>query len=343
MNFASDNTTGAAPEILAAIAETNAGRLMPYGNDDLTRAAEQAVADLFETEAKVFFVATGTAANSLALSAMAPAWGGIYCHQAAHINDSECGAPEFFSGGAKLMPLQGANGKIAARDLDAALAAVPPGRVHHVKPAAVSITQATEAGTLYTLAEVKAIAEVCRGRGVRLHMDGARFANAVARLGCSPAEATWKAGVEALSFGATKNGALTAEAVVLFADDLARDFAFRRKRSGHLFSKMRLLSAQMAAYVKDDLWLRNGRQANAMAARMAEGLAAIEGVSLTQPVEANILFPRLTPAIIKGLKKDGFGFYERGGQGVVRLVMAYDTRPEDVDAFLASARRHAKG
>ncbi|HEX9703154.1 MAG TPA: low specificity L-threonine aldolase [Rhodospirillales bacterium] len=343
MNFASDNTTGAAPEILAALERANDGRLMPYGNDDLTRAAEKAVADLFETDAKVFFVATGTAANSLALSAMAPPFGGIYCHETAHINDSECGAPEFFAGGAKLLPIAGAHGKIAAKDLDAALAQVPPGRVHHVKPAAVSITQATETGAVYPLDEVTAIAEVCRKRRVRLHMDGARFANAVAALGCSPAEATWKAGVEALSFGATKNGALTAEAVVLFAADLANDFAFRRKRAGHLFSKMRLLSAQMAAYVKDDLWLRNARQANAMAARMAKGLAAIDGVSLTHPVEANILFPRLTKPMIAGLKKDGYGFYERGGDGVVRLVMAYDTRPEDVDGFLASARRHPKG
>ncbi len=343
MNFASDNTTGAAPEILAAITAANAERLMPYGNDDLTRAAEKRLAELFETDAHVFLVATGTAANALALSAMAPPFGAIYCHEHAHIMDSETGAPEFFTGGAKLMPLAGAHGKIAADALDAAVGSVAPGRVHHVKPAAVSITQATEAGTVYALDEVRRIAEVCRRRGLRLHMDGARFANAVAALGCSPAEATWKAGVEALSFGATKNGALSLEAVVLFADDLARDFAFRRKRGGHLFSKMRLLSAQMRAYLEDDLWLRNARRANAMAARLAKGLAAIDGVTMSQPVEANILFPRLTAAIVAGLKKDGYLFYERGGEHMVRLICAYDTREADVDALVASARHHALG
>lgn len=342
MNFASDNTTGAAPEILAAIAAANTDRLMPYGNDDLTRSAEKHLAELFETDAKVFLVATGTAANGLALSAMAPPYGAVYCHEHAHIMDSETGAPEFFTGGAKLMPLAGAHGKITAEVLDAAVGSVAPGRIHHVKPAAVSITQATETGTVYGLDEVRQISKVCRDRGLRLHMDGARFANAVATLGCSPAEATWKAGVEALSFGGTKNGALTLEAVVLFAGDLGRDFAFRRKRGGHLFSKMRLLAAQMQAYLADDLWLANARRANAMAARLAKGLAAVEGVTLTHPVEANIVFPRLTAAIVAGLKKDGFQFYERGGEHVVRLICAYDTSEADIDALVASARRHAK-
>ncbi len=341
LNFASDNTTGAAPEILAAIADANADRLMPYGNDDLTRDAEKRLADLFECEARVFLVATGTAANSLALSAMAPPYGAVYCHAGAHVMDSETGAPEFFTGGAKLLALAGDHGKFSAADLDATVAQVAPGRVHHVKPACVSITQATETGAVYSLDEVKAIAGVCRKHGLRLHMDGARFANAVAALGCSPAEATWKAGVEALSFGGTKNGALTLEAVVLFADDLARDFAFRRKRAGHLFSKMRLLSAQMRAYLADDLWLRNARHANAMAARLAKGLVAIAGVAMTQPVEANILFPRLPRQAIDGLKKDGYLFYERGGEGVVRLICAFDTSEADVDGLIAAVRRHA--
>lgn len=341
LNFASDNTTGAAPEILAAVAAANADRLMPYGNDDLTRLAEKRLAELFETEAQVFLVATGTAANALALSAMAPPYGAVYCHDGAHVMDSETGAPEFFTGGAKLMPLAGDHGKFTAEDLDAAVGAVAPGRVHHVKPACVTITQATETGTVYGLDEVKEISKVCRKRGLRLHMDGARFANAVAALGCSPAEATWKAGVEALSFGGTKNGALSLEAVVLFAADLARDFAFRRKRGGHLFSKMRLLAAQMQAYLADDLWLRNARNANAMAARLAKGLAAIDGVSLTHPVEANILFPRLPRPVIDGLKKDGYLFYERGGDNVVRLICAFDTKEADVDALIARARRHA--
>ncbi len=341
MNFASDNITGAAPEILAAIEAANSGSLLPYGNDDVTRAAEAKVARVFETEADVFFVATGTAANALALSAATPPWGVIFCHAGAHINDTEGGAPEFFSGGAKLQTLQGAGGKFTAGDLDAAIAGASVGNIHHAQPAAVSITQATEAGTLYTLDEVAAIADTCRRHGRKLHMDGARFSNAVAALGCSPAEATWKAGVDMLSFGATKNGALTAEAVVLFDKDLARDFAYRRKRGGHLFSKMRLLAVQWDAYVSGDLWLDNARRANAMAARMAEGLAAIGGCELTRPVEANIAFPRLPAKAIGGLKADGFQFYERGGENVLRLVCSFATTEEDVDAFLDAARKHS--
>ena len=341
MNFASDNITGAAPEILAAIEAANSGSLLPYGNDDVTRAAEAKVARVFETEADVFFVATGTAANALALSAATPPWGVIFCHAGAHINDTEGGAPEFFSGGAKLQTLQGAGGKFTSGDLDAAIAGASVGNIHHAQPAAVSITQATEAGTLYTLDEVAAIADTCRRHGLKLHMDGARFSNAVAALGCSPAEATWKAGVDMLSFGATKNGALTAEAVVLFDKDLARDFAYRRKRGGHLFSKMRLLAVQWDAYVSGDLWLDNARRANAMAARMAEGLAAIDGCELTRPVEANIAFPRLPAKAIEGLKADGFQFYERGGENVVRLVCSFATTEEDVDAFLDAARKHS--
>ncbi|MFQ5765784.1 MAG: threonine aldolase family protein, partial [Rhodospirillales bacterium] len=341
LNFASDNTTGAAPEILEAIVAANDGRLMPYGDDELTRAAEARIAEVFETDAHVFLVATGTAANALALSAMTPAWGAVLCHGGAHIVDSECGAPEFFTGGAKLVTLPGDHGRISAADLDAAAAGFSAARVHQVQAKCVSVTQATEVGTCYGPDEVRAIAEVCERHGLGLHMDGARFANAVAALGCSPAELTWKAGVRALSFGATKNGALTAEAVVLFDSDLARDFAFRRKRGGHLFSKMRLLAAQWTAYLTGELWLRNAGHANAMAARLAAGLKAIDGAELTHPVEANILFPRLPRPVIEGLKAEGFKFYERGGDDVVRLVCAFSTTEQDVDALLDAARRHA--
>ncbi len=343
MNFASDNITGAAPEILDAIQAANDGALMPYGNDDVTRAAEAKVAQVFETEAEVFFVATGTAANALAISAATPPWGVIFCHAGAHLNDTEGGAPEFFSGGAKLIPLDGENGKITAAALEAAIAGAYVGNVHHAQPAAVSITQATEAGTLYNVDEVAAISAVCRDHDLKLHMDGARFSNAVAALGCSAAEVTWKAGIDVLSFGATKNGALTAEAVVLFDKVLARDFGYRRKRAGHLFSKMRLLAVQWDTYVTDDLWLRNAAHANAMATRMADGLAAIDGVALTRPVEANIVFPRLTAAMIEGLKADGFQFYERGGENVVRLVCSFATTAEGVDAFIGAAKGHAAG
>ena len=343
MNFASDNVTGAAPEILAALQAANPGRLMPYGNDDVTRAAVAKIAGIFEADAEVFFVATGSAANALALSVLTPSWGAVFCHLGAHLNDTECGAPEFFSGGAKLLPIDGADGKFTAEDLEAAIAAAGVGNIHHCQPAAVSITQATETGSLYSLDEIAAISKVCKAHGLKLHMDGARFSNAIAALNCSAADVTWKAGVDILSFGATKNGALAAEAVVLFDTSLAQEFAYRRKRGGHLFSKMRLFAVQMDAYVTDDLWLRNARQANANAARMADGLDTVPGVSQSQSVRANILFPKMPRKVIEGLHDDGYLFYERGGKDVIRLVMAFDTPQEDIDAFIEAARRHAEG
>jgi len=339
LNFASDNVTGAAPEILEAMAAANDGPLMPYGNDDLTHQVEDKIRQIFETEADVFLVATGSAANSLSLSVLTPPWGAVICHRQSHINEDECGAPEFFTNGAKLVVLDGPGAKIDAADLDRH-AGEGRGDVHRVQPAAASITQETEAGTVYSLDEITAIAEACHGHEMKLHMDGARFANAVVALHCSPAEATWKAGVDVLSFGATKNGALAAEAVVLFDKGLAEEFAFRRKRGGHLFSKMRLLSAQWDAYLNDDLWLKNARHANAMAARLGEGLAGVPGVTLPNPVAANELFPALPRPVIDGLKADGFGFYEFPGD-TIRLVCAYNTKAEDVDAFIAAAQAHA--
>ncbi len=342
MNFASDNVTGAAPEILAALEAQNTGSLMPYGNDDVTRTAETKVAGVFETDADVFIVATGTASNSLALATLTPPWGAIFCHQVAHVYDTECGGPEFFSGGAKTLPIDGDDGKFTSEALDTAINASGVGNTHHCQAACVSITQATETGSLYSLDEIAAISGVCKTHGLKLHMDGARFANAVAALGCSAADTSWKAGVDILSFGATKNGALAAEAVVLFDKSLAEEFAFRRKRGGHLFSKMRLLSVQMDAYVTDDLWLKNAAQANANAVRMAEGLDTIDGVSQTQSVQANILFTELPRAVIDGLKADGHLFYERGGDNVIRLVLAFNTPAKDIDAFIAATRSHAE-
>ena len=342
MNFASDNITGVAPEILKAIEAAGEGTALPYGDDDNTRAAEAKVGEVFETEVRVFMVATGTASNALALAAMTPPWGAVICHEGAHIFDSECGAPEFYSGGAKLLTIPASHAKIGADGLDAFLrGAVNPDRVHQVQPACVSIAQATEAGTLYTVDDVAAIAGVCRRHGLKLHMDGARFANAVQALGCSAAEITWKAGVAALSLGGTKNGALACEAVVLFDKDLADGFAYRRKRAGHVFSKMRLFSVQMEAYLTDGLWLKNAAHANAMAARMAEGLGAVPGSEFIHPVEANEMFVRLPAAAIEGLKADGYQFYERGGENVIRLVFAFNTREEDVDGFIATAKKHA--
>ncbi|MDH3793082.1 MAG: beta-eliminating lyase-related protein, partial [Rhodospirillales bacterium] len=250
-NFCSDNTAGASPQILEALARAAAGKVMPYGNDDLTRRVEARLREVFETDCAVFPVATGTAANVLGLSVMTPPYGAVYCHKDSHINVDECGAPEFFTGGAKLVTLDGAHGKLTPEILAGAIGGV--GDVHHVQPAAISLTQASEAGTLYTPEEVAAIGDLARQHGLGLQMDGARFANALVALGCSPAEITWRAGVDALAFGATKNGALAAEAVVLFKPELARTFAYRRKRGGHLFSKMRFLSAQLDAYLADDL------------------------------------------------------------------------------------------
>ncbi len=344
-NFCSDNTAGASPQILEALARAAAGKVMPYGNDDLTRRVEARLQEVFETDCAVFPVATGTAANVLGLSVMTPPYGAVYCHRDAHVNVDECGAPEFFTGGAKLVTLDGAHGKLTPEILAGAIGGV--GDVHHVQPAAISLTQASEAGTLYTPKEVAAVGDLARQHGLGLQMDGARFANALVALGCRPAEITWQAGVDALAFGATKNGALAAEAVVLFKPELARTFAYRRKRGGHLFSKMRFLSAQLEAYLADDLWLANARHANAQAAHLAEGLAGLPGARLLHPVEANEIFVVLPAPVIEGLFAAGFQFYRWGpeaeskAESAVRLVTAFDTASEDVEAFLAAARRLA--
>ncbi len=346
MNFASDNTAGFCPGMLEALARVNEGRATPYGNDEVTARAKDRIAEVFETEVEVFPVATGTAANALSISLLAPSWGAVWCHPESHANTDECAAPEFYTGGAKLISVPGDHGKISADGLAKALEYAGHRGVHEALPSAVTISQASEAGTIYTPGEVAAISELCRGHGLGLHMDGARFANALVALGCSPAEVTWKAGVDILSLGATKNGALAAEAVVIFTESLrarADEMGFRRKRAAHLFSKMRFLSAQLEAYLTDDLWLANARHANAMASRLAEGLAALPGVRLTHPVEANELFPAIPPAIRDGLRKDGFEFYDwpDAGPDGARLICAFDTREEDVDAFLKSARFHA--
>ncbi len=344
MNFCSDNVTGIAPEILSALVAANTGAAMPYGNDDLTRRLERQLADLFETELEIFPVATGSAANALALSVLSPSYGAIYCHSDSHINVDECGAPEFYSGGAKLVTLPGMNGKLSADGLDAALKRAGIGVVHHVQPAAVSITQATEAGTVYRLAEVQAIAQVTHAHGLMLHMDGARFANAIVSLGCSAADMTWRSGVDVLSFGATKNGALAAEAVIFFKRGYGDELGYRRKRGGHLFSKMRFLSAQLEAYLTGGLWLRNATHANQMAQILSAGLSDLPGVRLCYPVEANELFVIFSESVITGLLAEGFQFYRWDGDAgsVVRLVTAFNTLEADVNAFLECTQRYVQ-
>ena len=343
MNFASDNTAGISPEILAALADANAGAVGSYGADPITARLEAKLAELFEHEVSVFPVATGTAANALALAAVTPPWGAVLCHPLAHIACDEANAPEFYSGGAKLVPVEGADGKLTAAGL-AALLPGDLGNVHHAQPAAVSLTQATECGTAYRPTEIAEIAALAHRHGLAVHMDGARFANALVNLDVSPAEMTWRAGVDVLSFGATKNGALGAEAIVFFDTARGKDLSFRRKRAGHLFSKMRFLSAQLDAYVTDDLWRRNARHANAAAARLADGLAALPGVRLRHPVEANELFVELPEAVIVGLFAAGAQFYRWQGatSTCVRLVTAWNTTDADVAAFLATARRLAE-
>lgn len=340
-NFCSDNVTGVAPDILAALVDANREPAMPYGNDPLTQRVEARFNEVFEREVKVFLVATGSAANSLALATLSPSYGAIYCHESAHIHVDECGAPEFYTGGAKLALLPGDQGKLTAAQLAERLQQAGIGVVHHVQPAAVSVTQATEAGTVYTVEEIQAIAQVAHHYHLPLHMDGARFANALMHLDCSPADITWKAGVDVLSFGATKNGAMAAEAVVFFDPDAAASFPFRRKQGGHLFSKMRFLAAQLDAYLAADRWLHYANHANQMAQRLAAGLQAIPGVRLCYPVEANELFVELPPAMIEGLLADGFQFYRWEGANQIRLVTAFNTPPAAVDALLAAARRHA--
>jgi threonine aldolase len=342
-NFYSDNVSGAAPEILAALVAANAGDTAPYGADPTTEGLQARFGALFETEVEVFPVGTGTAANGLCAAILSAPYGAVYVSDSAHVHGNECGGAEFWSGGnARTIPVPGADGKLSASEL-ARLVDEAVARPADVPPRAVSISQGTEASTVYTLAEVRAIIEVARARRLWVHMDGARLANAVARLGCSPAEGTWKAGVDILSFGASKNGALTAEAVVFFNRELAQSMRYRRRRGGHLFSKMRFLSVQLEAYVANDLWLRNARHANAMALRVRDGLAAIPGVRFRGPTEINFVLVALPQPIWDGLVAEGYSFSRRGApsEGTIRIVCAFDTREEDVDELVATAKRYA--
>ena len=348
MIFTSDNAFGVAPEILQALGRANGGGVSSYGQDEITKGLTQRFSDVFEREVAVFPVATGTAANSLALATLTPPYGAIFCHEVAHVNVDECGAPEMFSGGAKLIGIGGAAGKIDPEALVMRLKTFRRDDVHQVQPHCLTITQSNEAGGVYSLEELRQLIEIARGFDLKVHMDGARFANALVALGCSPAEMTWKLGVDVLSFGATKNGAMSAEAVVFFDPALAGDFAFRRKRAGHLFSKMRFLSVQLEAYLENDLWLRNARHANSAAKRLADGLKASHGIELVSEVEANEVFARLPIAVFKRMMKTDAAFHPwpnpddaAGGhrQQTIRLVTSFETTDVDVDQFLELVRK----
>jgi threonine aldolase len=332
MRFFSDNAASVHPAVLAAMAGAN-GVDTAYDGDALSQSLDAAFSELFETDVKAYWIATGTAANSLALAALCPPHGGILCHADAHIQGDECGAPEFYTHGAKLIPVEGAQAKITPDALLAKLAAFPSG-VHWTQPRALSITNATEYGCVYTQAEVEALSSICRDRGLKLHMDGARFAGAVAHLGCSPADLSWRAGVDILSFGFVKNGGLSSEALIFFKSELAEGFAERRKRAGHLLSKGRYMAAQLHALLKEDHWLKNAQAANSG----AQQLAAALGSRLVYPVEANEVFARMIPKDAARLRAQGFDFYD-WVEGEVRFVVSWDQCPEDVAALAAALQK----
>ena len=340
MYFTSDNASGAAPEIMAVIVTANDGFARSYGSDDLMVAVQSRIRQIFDApEAAVYLVATGTAANALALSLYCPPWGTVFAHTDAHIALDECGAPEFYTNGAKLIGVDGAHGKMTPDTLTQAIDNIGQGGVHGMQRGMVSITNVTEAGTVYTPAEVAALAAVAKSYGLPCHLDGARFTNALVASNASAADMTWAAGIDILSFGGTKNGCLGVEAVVIFDPAKAWEFELRRKRGGHLFSKHRYLSAQMLAYLTDDLWLRLARHANAMGTRLAGGLIAKPGVQMRHPVGANMMFPEWNTGTHAQLESQGAAYYRmnaQAGREAARLVTSWSTNPEDVDAFLAA-------
>jgi threonine aldolase len=334
--FASDNYAGVCPEAWAAMEAANAGHAAAYGEDAWTARAADAFRALFETNCEVFFVFNGTAANALALAALCQSYHSVICSAVAHVETDECGAPEFFSNGSKLLVAATEDGKLTPQSVRA----LATGRsdIHFPKPSAVTITQATETGQVYAIDEIAAISAVCREQGLRLHMDGARFANACATLGCAPADVTWKAGVDVLCFGGTKNGMAVGEAILFFDRELARDFAYRCKQAGQLASKMRFLAAPWVGMLESGAWLKNAAHANACARRLEAAIKDVPGVAPMFPVEANALFLRAQPAVLEGLREKGWRFYTFIGGGG-RFMFAWDADPARVDA-LADDIRH---
>ena len=336
-HFASDNYAGICPEAWDALQQANTGHTPGYGDDPWTARAADLLRDLFETHCEVFFVFNGTAANSLSLASLCQSYHSILCHETAHVETDECGAPEFFSNGTKVLTVPGANGKLDPAGIERMVKKRTD--IHYPKPRAVSLTQATELGTVYSVDEVKAAWAKCKQFDLRLHMDGARFANAVASLGCTPKEITWQAGVDVLCFGGTKNGAPVGDAVVFFNRDMAREFDYRCKQAGQLASKMRFLSAPWVGMLRDGAWQRHATRANAMAARLHERLAALPEVKLLFPRQANAVFAELPPHVIAALRAAGWKFYTFIGQGGCRLMCSWDTTEADVDAFAADVQR----
>ncbi|MEE9387638.1 MAG: low specificity L-threonine aldolase [Paracoccaceae bacterium] len=347
MNFASDNCSGVHPLVMDALVQANTGHAASYGDDAIMDRVSARFREVFEApDAEVFLVATGSAANAVSLATLVEPWHAIYCHQHSHIQADECGAPEFYTSGARLVGINSDDGKITPGQLENAVKATPKGDVHTYQRGAVSLTNTTEAGTVYSCEELAAITAVARANTLPVHLDGARFANAVAHLGCSPAQASWKSGVDVLSFGGTKNGLMGVEAVVLFNPKKAWELQLRRKRGGHLFSKHRFLSAQMDAYLGDDLWLKTARAANLRAQQLSAGLNKIAGVKVTQSVQANIVFMQATRAQHRQAQAAGAKYsmapYDTPMQGDAdeilhaRMVCSWSTTEQDVADMVAA-------
>lgn len=331
--FASDNYAGVAPEAWAALAAANAGHAPAYGEDDWTTAAANRMREVFETDCEVFFVFNGTAANSLALAALCQSYHSIICHELAHVETDECGGPEFFSNGTKLLLVPGPHGKVEPAAVEQLVRRRAD--IHFPKPKVLSLTQATEMGTVYSPAELQELSGLARRLGLRVHLDGARFANAVAELNVRPKELSWQSGVDVLCFGGTKQGLPVGEAIVFFNHEAAREFEYRCKQAGQLASKMRFLAAPWLGLLDNDAWLRHARHANACAAELMRRVQDLPGVELLAPREANSVFLRLDPAALEGLRGRGWRFYTFIGAGGARFMCSWDTTPEDVAALAA--------
>ncbi len=342
--FASDNTAGLCPEAWAALDAANRGRLPSYGNDEWTRRACDLLRGVFETDCEVFFVFNGTAANSLALASLCQSYHSVICHDYAHVETDECGAPEFFSNGTKILVATGPNGKLDPAAVERVI--LKRTDIHFPKPRVLSLTQSTEWGTVYTVDELRALTGLARRHGLAVHMDGARFANAaalVSRSGGRPADLTWRAGVDVLCFGGTKNGMNMTEAVVFFNRELAREFDYRCKQAGQLASKMRFLSAQWVGLLQDGAWLRHATHANDMTRALATALRRIPAVRILVEPEVNAVFAEMPPAVADALHARGWHFYNFIGAHGYRLMCSWDTQPADVDAFVADLKQAVAG
>lgn len=331
-NFASDNNSGITPESLEAIAEANSGHEPAYGDDEWTRRACATIRDVFEIKCEVFFTFNGTASNSLALAHLCRSYHSVVCHSVAHIETDECGAPEFFSSGSKLLLAGGNDGKVSPVELQRLVHFRQD--IHYPRPHVLSLTQATELGTLYGISELQELGALAHGLGLKVHMDGARFSNALAALGCSAKDITWKAGVDVLCLGGTKNGMLASEAVVIFNKEIAAEFDYRCKQAGQLASKMRFLAAPWSAMLRDGAWLRYAGNANRMAALLASHLRTIPGVTFLSEPQVNSVFVTLPSAAIKKMRALGWSFYQFIGSGGVRLMCSWDTSEADVLSFV---------